>query len=281
METYLFEVLHLMLRYFHLVAGMAWIGASFYLMWLDNNLKGPSQWNRGKDVPKDVGILDGGGLYATTKHAHANEPEKMSKSLDWFRWNVHATWLTGGALLILLYYVGADTHLLDPDKSSIGIFTALCISLGSLVLGWFIYDSLCRSSLINHGRLFVVIIIGCFAICSFLLDQFLQNRAAYIHMGALIGACMAGNVFYKILPCQRYLINELAAGRIPAPGPGIVARIYATHNHYAAFPMIFIMIGSHFPFIFDHDHGWLALIALFVIGIRIRHYFILGHRGTR
>ena len=277
MESYIFEVLHLVLRYFHVVAGIAWIGASFYFVWLDNNLESPPQWKRDKGIKGDLWAVHGGGFYEVAKYA--NGPETMPKNLHWFKWEAYTTWLTGFLLLSLLYYVGADAYLLDANKSDLSSFTAIAGSVSSLLVGWLVYDGLCRSRLVEHSRWFALAMVALIGLWSYVLDQFIQDRAAYIHVGAAIGTCMAGNVFFNIIPGQRYMVAEVAKGNIPDAAPGIRAKQRSTHNNYATLPLLFIMISNHFAFTYGHNHGWLVLVAFFVIGMWMRHYFNLKHRG--
>lgn len=279
MEAYIIEVLHLILRYFHVVAGIAWIGASFYFVWLDNNLQEPPEWKKEKGIKGDLWAIHGGGFYEVAKYA--NGPEKMPATLHWFKWEAYTTWITGFLLLSLLYYVGADAYLLDSNKSDLDAATAIAGSMSTLVVGWFVYDFLCKSPLINNGRLFAIVMVALIALLSYVLDQFIQDRAAYIHVGAVIGTCMAGNVFFNIMPGQRYLVNEIAEGRLPDPGPGLVAKQRSTHNNYATLPLLFIMVSNHFALTYSHDYGWLVLVALFVIGMWMRHYFNLKNRGIK
>ena len=277
MEAYIFEVLHLILRYFHVIAGIAWIGASFYFVWLDNNLQEPPQWKKDKGIRGDLWAIHGGGFYEVAKYA--NGPEAMPKNLHWFKWEAYTTFITGFLLLSLLYYVGADAYLMDANKSDIGKTAAIAGSIASLIIGWFVYDGLCRTPLVNNGRAFAVVMVGLITAWAYVLDQFLQDRAAYIHVGAVIGTCMAGNVFRSIMPGQRYMVAEIAAGRIPDSGPGLTAKLRSTHNNYATLPVVFIMLSNHFAFTYGHDYGWLVLAALFVVGMWIRHYFNLKHQG--
>lgn len=277
MSSYFFEVLHLILRYFHVIAGIAWIGASFYFIWLDNNLQDPPQWKKDKGIKGDLWAVHGGGFYEVAKYRLG--PEAMPTTLHWFKWEAYTTWITGALLLTLLYYVGADVYLLDASKSSISTATAIALSIGSIVLGWALYEMLCRTPLVENGRLFTLVCIAFLALWTWGLDTFLADRAAYIHVGALIGTCMAANVFTTIIPGQRYMVAEIAAGRVPDSTPGLKGKQRSVHNNYATLPIIFIMLSNHFPFTYAHSYGWLVLVALFISGMWIRHYFNLKHQG--
>lgn len=277
MSSYFFEVVHLILRYFHVIAGIAWIGASFYFIWLDNNLQEPPQWKKDKGIKGDLWAVHGGGFYEVAKYKLG--PEAMPTTLHWFKWEAYTTWITGALLLTLLYYVGADAYLLDASKSSISVAAAISLSIGSIVLGFLIYEGLCRTPLVENGRLFAVISIGLLALWTWGLDTFLADRAAYIHVGALIGTCMAANVFTTIIPGQRYMVKEIAEGRVPDSTPGLKGKQRSVHNNYATLPVIFIMLSNHFPFTYAHPYGWLVLVALFISGMWIRHYFNLKHQG--
>ena len=277
MSSYFFEVIHLILRYFHVIAGIAWIGASFYFIWLDNNLQEPPQWKKDKGIKGDLWAVHGGGFYEVAKYKLG--PEAMPTTLHWFKWEAYTTWITGALLLSLLYYVGADAYLLDASKSSMGATMAIAASVASIVIGFLVYEALCRSPLVENGRAFTVVTILLLAIWTWGLDLFLADRAAYIHVGALIGTCMAANVFTTIIPGQRYMVNEIAEGRTPDAAPGLKGKQRSVHNNYATLPVIFIMLSNHFPFTYAHPYGWLVLVALFVTGMWIRHYFNLKHQG--
>lgn len=277
MEGYFFELAHLVLRYFHVVAGIAWIGASFYFIWLDNNLQTPPKWKKDKGIRGDLWAIHGGGFYEVAKYQ--NGPEQMPATLHWFKWEAYTTWLTGMGLFSLLYYVGADAYLLDSNKNGLDQISAIALSLAIIALGYGIYRALCRSAIVENGRLFALVAIGLLALFSYGLDQLFTDRAVYIHLGAIVGTCMAGNVYHVIMPSQRYMVAEIAAGRIPDSGPGLKAKQCSVHNNYATLPVIFIMLSNHFAYTYSHDFGWLILIALFVIGMWIRHFFNLKHQG--
>ena len=277
MENYLFELAHLVLRYFHVIAGIAWIGASFYFAWLDNNLQTPPQWKIDKGIKGDLWAVHGGGFYEVAKYQ--NGPEQMPHTLHWFKWEAYTTWITGILLFSLLYYVGADVYLIDNSKSELSKFAAIGASLGFIGLGYGVYRLLCKTSLVENGKVFIAVVIGLLALWTFGVDQLFSDRAVYIHVGALIGTCMVGNVYHIIMPGQRYMVSEVEAGRIPDSAPGLKAKLCSIHNNYATLPVVFIMLSNHFPYTYSHNFGWLILIALFGIGMWIRHYFNLKHQG--
>ncbi|MEM5511716.1 urate hydroxylase PuuD [Pseudoalteromonas sp. AS84] len=278
MENYLFELAHLVLRYFHVIAGIAWIGASFYFAWLDNNLQTPPQWKQDKGIKGDLWAVHGGGFYEVAKYQ--NGPEKMPHTLHWFKWEAYTTWITGILLFSLLYYVGADVYLIDNSKSELSKFAAIGASLGFIGLGYGVYRLLCKTPLVENGKAFIAVVIGILALWTYGVDQLFSDRAVYIHVGALIGTCMVGNVYHIIMPGQRYMVSEVEAGRIPESLPGLKAKLCSIHNNYATLPVVFIMLSNHFPYTYSHSFGWLILIALFGIGMWIRHYFNLKHQGV-
>ncbi len=278
MENYLFELAHLVFRYFHVVAGIAWIGASFYFVWLDNNLQTPPQWKQDKGIKGDLWAIHGGGFYEVAKYQ--NGPEQMPSTLHWFKWEAYTTWISGALLFTLLYYVGADVYLLDASKSELSKFAAIGASLGFIGLGYGVYRLLCKSPLVENGKAFIAIGVGFLALWTYGVDQLFSDRAVYIHVGALIGTCMAGNVYHIIMPAQRYMVSEVEAGRIPDSAPGLKAKQWSVHNNYATLPVIFIMLSNHFSYTYSHEFGWLVLIGFFIIGMWIRHFFNLKHQGV-
>jgi uncharacterized membrane protein len=278
MENYLFELAHLVFRYFHVVAGIAWIGASFYFVWLDNNLQTPPQWKQDKGIKGDLWAIHGGGFYEVAKYQ--NGPEQMPSTLHWFKWEAYTTWISGALLFTLLYYVGADVYLLDASKSELSKFAAIGASLGFIGLGYGVYRLLCKSPLVENGKAFIALGVGFLALWTYGVDQLFSDRAVYIHVGALIGTCMAGNVYHIIMPAQRYMVSEVEAGRIPDSAPGLKAKQCSVHNNYATLPVIFIMLSNHFSYTYSHEFGWLVLIGFFIIGMWIRHFFNLKHQGV-
>lgn len=276
MENYLIEVAHLVLRYFHVIAGIAWIGASFYFAWLDNSLQTPPKEKADKGISGDLWAIHGGGFYEVAKYK--NGPEHMPTTLHWFKWEAYTTWITGALLFSLLYYLGADVNLLDGSKSELSKLGAIATSLGSIAVGYIIYRVLCNSPLVKNGLLFAATMVLLLALWAWGFDQLFADKAVYIHIGALMGTCMSGNVYHIIMPGQRYLVKEVEAGRVPDPAVGLKAKLCSIHNNYATLPIIFIMLSNHFSHTYTHQYGWLVLTALIVIGMWIRHYFNLKHR---
>ncbi len=267
------EWLNLAIRWLHITAGIAWIGSSFYFVWLDNHLKKP----REGDASGELWSVHGGGFYHNQKYQVA--PAKMPDDLHWFKWEAYFTWISGFSLLVLVYYVGAESFLLDPAKADLGAGGGIAVGLGSLVLGWLIYDGLCRSPV---GRSNIALGIFWFAIlvyAAMLLNNLLSARAAYMHIGAIIGTAMVANVFFIIIPNQRKVVADLVAGRTPDPSLGAAAKQRSLHNNYMTLPVLFIMISPHYPMTYGADRPWLVLAMLGLTGVAVRHVFNLRGRG--
>ncbi|MCU4676033.1 urate hydroxylase PuuD [Catenovulum sp. 2E275] len=277
METYLFEVGHLLFRYFHIVAGIAWIGASFYFVWLDNNLTTPPQWKKDKGIEGDLWAIHAGGIYEVAKYKAG--PEKMPPHLHWFKWEAYSTWISGALLLSLLYYVGADVYLIDPSKAALEQMSAIALSIGCIGFGYLFYRLICKTPLLNNGLAFAAVALSFLTAWTWGIDHFFSDRAVYIHVGALIGTCMAGNVFNVIVPSQKQMVKAISEGKQPDPQFGLIAKQVSIHNNYATLPILFIMLSNHFAFTYAHQFGWLILIALFIVGMWIRHFFNLKNRG--
>ncbi|HED14112.1 MAG TPA: hypothetical protein ENI62_10765 [Gammaproteobacteria bacterium] len=277
MESYILDWFNLLLRFLHVITGIAWIGASFYFIWLDNSLQTPPEWKQKKGIYGDLWAIHGGGFYEVAKYRNA--PEQLPVTLHWFKWEAYATWITGFILLSLIYYLGADTYLIDPEKADLKQWQAIAIGIAVLAAGWFIYDLACRSPLAEHGLLFGLIMLLIIALTAWGLSQLFTDRAVYIHIGALIGTAMAANVYFTIIPAQRELVRAMEAGDVPDPMWGIRAKLRSTHNNYATLPVIFIMTSNHYPMTYSHPYGWLVLVALVAIGAWARHFFNLRHKG--
>jgi uncharacterized membrane protein len=279
MEPYINEWLNLIIRFAHLITGIAWIGASFYFVWLDNHLESPPQWKTDKGIGGDLWAIHGGGFYEVAKYKLA--PEKMPTTLHWFKWEAYTTWITGFLLLSLMFYVGAESYLIDKRVADLTQLEAILLGLGSIVVGVGSYEVLVRTKLRNHGMILGVILIIIATLLSYGLTQIFSARGAYMHMGAIIGTIMAGNVFFGIMPSQRALVKAVEEGKAPEAKFGLNAKLRSTHNTYITLPVLFIMISNHYPMTFNHHANWLVLMAIVLITAAIRQYFVLRHFGKQ
>ena len=279
MEAYFFDWLQLIFRWLHLITGIAWIGASFYFVWLDNSLEEPPQWKKDKGIKGDLWSIHGGGIYEVAKYELA--PEKMPATLHWFKWEAYTSWLTGMVLLIVIFYLGADSYLIDKRVADLTQFEAVGLGLGFLVSGWVIYELLCKSPLAKNGFVLGGVLIAIAVVFSYALTHLFSGRGAYIHMGAVIGTIMVGNVFRVIMPSQRALVAAIEKGEQPDPAWGIKAKLHSTHNNYLTLPLLFIMISNHYPMTYSHEYSWLVLLAIIAITAFARHYFNLEHKGIK
>ena len=268
----------LFVRWFHVVAGVAWIGASFYFIWLDNNLRTPPKWKQDKGIKGDLWAIHGGGFYEVAKYAYG--PEKMPETLHWFKWEAYTTWLSGFALLIIVYYFGASAYLIDPSVNAMSPTTAISLGLGLIFGGLALYEFACRSPLAKYPLAFGIGLVALVCIVSYLSTQWFSGRGAYIHVGALIGTIMAGNVFFNIMPNQRKMVAAVADKKDIDPNWGASAKLRSVHNNYFTLPLLFIMISNHYPMTYQHSQNWLVLIAIMAAAAWIRHFFNLRHVGT-
>jgi uncharacterized membrane protein len=279
MDPYLNEWLNLIIRFAHVITGIAWIGASFYFVWLDNHLVNPPQWKKDKGIGGDLWAIHGGGFYEIAKYKLA--PEKMPKTLHWFKWEAYSTWITGFLLMTLMFYVGAETYLIDSRVADLTQMEAILYGLGSIAVGVGTYEILVRTKLRNHGLILGIILLVFATALSYGLTQIFSARGAYMHMGAIIGTIMAGNVFFGIMPSQRALVKAVEEGSAPNPAFGLNAKVRSTHNTYTTLPIIFIMISNHYPMTFNHSMNWLVLMAIVLITAAVRQYFVLRHFGKQ
>ncbi|WP_334039466.1 urate hydroxylase PuuD [Alteromonas macleodii] len=268
----------LFVRWFHVVAGVAWIGASFYFIWLDNNLRTPPKWKQDKGIKGDLWAIHGGGFYEVAKYAYG--PEKMPETLHWFKWEAYTTWLSGFALLVIVYYFGASAYLIDPSVNAMSPTTAISLGLGLIFGGLALYEFACRSPLAKYPLAFGIGLVALVCIVSYLSTQWFSGRGAYIHVGALIGTIMAGNVFFNIMPNQRKMVAAVADKKDIDPNWGASAKLRSVHNNYFTLPLLFIMISNHYPMTYQHPQNWLVLIAIMAAAAWIRHFFNLRHVGT-
>ena len=275
MTPYIIEWINLILRFTHVVTGIAWIGASFYFMWLDNHLQTPPQWKQDKGIKGDLWSIHGGGFYEVAKYKHG--PEQMPEILHWFKWEAYSTWLSGFLLLCVMYYLGAETYLIDPQVAELSQTQAIAIGLLTIFGGLFVYELLCKSKLGQYPIVLSVLLILLVTLLAYGLSQLFSARGMYIHIGALIGTIMAANVFLVIMPSQRALVSAVTEGTTPDPSWGAKAKLRSTHNTYTVLPLLFIMISNHYPMTYNHQYGWLVLVCLFIITALVRWYFVLKH----
>jgi uncharacterized membrane protein len=275
MDPYLRDVLDVCLRLLHVVAGIAWIGASFYFIRLDLGLRPPR--DPGPGVTGEYWGVHGGGFYHSQKHTLP--PEPMPEPLHWFKWEAYTTWLSGFALLVVLYYSDAGARLIDPSVADLEPWQAVAISAGGLLLGWLVYDVLCR--LVRDDRLLAVGVAALVVGSAFAAGQLFAPRASYLQVGAMLGTIMAANVFRVIIPAHRELIRAKEEGRPPDPAPGLEAKRRSVHNNYLTLPVVFAMLAGHFPLTYGSGHAWLVLIGVMALLAFLRHFFNLWHRGVR
>ncbi len=267
MDAHLTEWLNLGIRWIHMIVGIAWIGASFYFVWLENNL---NRSNPREGLSGDLWAIHGGGIYHLEKYKLA--PPQMPENLHWFKWEAYTTWLSGVALLLVVYYLNPSLYLIAPG-SDLAPATAVAIGFGSLIVGWFVYDLLCDSPLgktpaLLGLALFVLVIAACWG-----YSQIFSGRAAYIHTGALMGTIMVGNVFRIIMPAQRALVAAIEQNRTPDPVLPAKGLLRSRHNNYFTLPVLFIMISNHFPSTYGSQYNWLILAGLAALSVLVRHFF--------
>ena len=277
MSPYLTDWLDLLLRWLHVIAGIMWIGTSFYFVALDSHLRAP---RRSEDRAEGIGgeswEIHGGGFYRVQKFRVA--PPTLPEPLHWYKWEAYTTWLSGFALLVVLYYLDADTYLIDRSVADLSESAAVGISIALLAVAWFVYDGLCRL-LGSRELLLAAAVVGLLAVAAWGISEVFSARALPIQLGAMLGTIMVANVFFVIIPAHWQLIRAKEAGREPDPVHGIRGKQRSVHNNYFTLPVVLAMIGPHFPFLYARDDGWLVLLVLMLIGAWVRHYFNLRHRG--
>jgi len=273
------EWMNLLVRWLHIITGIAWIGASFYFVWLDNSLRPPAPGGElaNKGVSGELWAVHGGGFYNPQKYMVA--PAELPAELHWFKWEAYSTWLSGFALLTIVYYFNAQAMMVDRSVADLSSWQAIGIGLGSLVVAWVFYDLLCRSKLGKHDLAFGAVIFAFLVGATWVLTQLLSGRAAYIHIGAMIGTIMVANVAMVIIPGQRKMVNAMRAGQKPDPVYGIRGKQRSVHNNYFTLPVLFIMISNHFAMTYHHPHAWAVLGMIMLAGVFIRHFFNLRHKG--
>ena len=279
MEAYVLDWLNLLVRWLHLIAGIAWIGASFYFVMLDTSLVPPARPEDAKrGVLGELWAVHGGGFYVSQKFPTGPKGEPLSENLHWSKWEAYTTWLSGMGLLALIYWLGAGTYLIDPGVMPLSTTAAIAISVGALAAGWLVYDALCRALEGREGLLAAALFAFVMG-SAWALFHLFSARAAYLHVGAMIGTMMVANVFFHIIPGQKRMVADIRAGREPDARPGIVGKQRSVHNTYFTLPVLFVMISNHYPMTYGHPQGWLVLGAIMLAGVLIRQFFVLRHRG--
>jgi len=277
MEAHLNEWISLVIRWAHFITGVAWIGASFYFNWLENHLE---RMHKGEGIAGDLWAVHGGGFYFLQKYKLA--PPRMPETLHWFKYEAYATWLTGVALLSVVYYGNTRVYMIDPAVAELSTFSAIAIGVGSMIVSWFVYDIACKSPLAKNTPVLALLVVAWFILLSWGLSELLSGRAAFIHVGAAIGTIMAANVFRVIIPAQKDMVAAVVAHRQPAAIKGENALQRSRHNNYFTLPVLFIMISIHYPGTFGHPWNWLVLAGISIVGVGIRHYFNVRHlRGPK
>jgi len=271
------EWTELILRWFHVIAGIAWIGSSFYFIALDLSLK------QNKNLPDkshgEAWQVHGGGFYHLVKYLVA--PSKMPSELTWFKWEAYATWVSGFALLALIYYAGAELYMIDIVKYDLEKYEAVIISLLGIVFGWVIYDIVCRLSLKTNVYVLISSIFILITVMSWAYSEIFSYRGAFMQIGTVLGTIMVANVLMIIIPGQKKVVASLLANETPNPIHGAIAKQRSLHNNYLTLPVIFIMISNHYPLIYATKYSWIIISIILIIGALIRHFFNIKHTGAK
>ena len=260
-------------RWLHVITAMAWIGASFFFIALDLGLKKAAHAPAG--VSGEEWQVHGGGFYHIQKYMVA--PEHMPEHLIWHKWQSYFTWISGAALLMIVYWVGGELYLLDPTKAELALWQGILISAGSLTIGWLAYDALCKSPLGEQPTVLMLLLFAILLAMAWGYDQIFTGRAALLHLGAFTATIMTGNVFFIIMPNQRIVVADLKAGRTPDAKYGKIAKLRSTHNNYLTLPVIFLMLSNHYPLAFGTEYAWIIASLMFLTGVTIRHYINTLH----
>lgn len=275
MEALLTDWVSLLIRWLHIITGIAWIGSSFYFIWLDLTLRRP------EGLPDGVGgenwSVHGGGFYHAQKYLVA--PAHMPAELHWFKWESYMTWISGFALLAVVYYWSAESYLIDRSVLALEPWQAIGLSVLSLLVGWIVYDLLCRSALRDNQTAMFAVLFAFIVFSAWVYGQLFSGRAAMLHVGAMVATMMTANVFRVIIPNQKIVVADLVAGRTPDPALGKAAKLRSTHNNYLTLPVLFLMISNHYPMTFGHQYNWLMVALVLAIGAVVREFFNVRNAG--
>jgi uncharacterized membrane protein len=278
MEAYAVDWLQLILRWVHLITGIAWIGASFYFVWLDNSLEPPQDpADTDKGVGGELWAVHGGGFYVVRKFRVA--PEALPSTLHWFKWEAYWTWISGFALLFVMYYLNAQVYLFDRSLVGLTSLQAIGISVVLIVVGWLFYDQLCKRLGFERETWIAGAMIVFVTFAAWGLSHLFSGRGLYIQIGAMLGTIMVANVAHVIIPSQRKLVEAKRQGIAPDPTDGLRGKQRSVHNNYFTLPVLFVMISNHYPMTYGHPQGWLVLIAILLLAAYVRHFFNLRHQG--
>ena len=275
MEIIIQDWLSLLLRWLHIITAIAWIGGSLFFIWLDLSLRRRDGMDKG--VQGETWMVHGGGFYHAQKWLVA--PKDMPKELHWFKYESYFTWLSGFALMAVIYYWGAETFLIDRSVMDMGTTMAVGLSLAGLAAGWVVYDLLCRSPLGKNTGTLAVSVFVLLVIAAWGYGQVFSARAAFVHVGAMIGTIMTANVFFIIIPNQKIVVADLTAGKAPDPSLGKQAKQRSVHNNYLTLPVLFMMMSNHYPFTYSAEPNWLVAALVIILGGVIRDYFNASHAG--
>ena len=268
---------NLLFRWLHVIAAMAWIGASFYFIALDNHLEPPRDpVDAKRGVGGEAWEIHGGGFYRVEKFRLA--PERLPETLHWFKWEAYTTWLSGFALFIAVYYSHASSYMIDPTVAALKPWEAIAISVAGLVIAWLFYDGLCRAFANDEGVL-ALLVFAFVCASAFGSYRLFAERAAFLQTGAMIGTMMVGNVFFVIIPNHWKLVRAKERGEAPDPRWNREGKTRSVHNNYFTLPVLLAMLSNHFNVLYGHKQGWIAFVALMAVGALVRHYFNLRHRG--
>ncbi len=260
-------------RWLHVITAIAWIGSSFYFIALDLGLKKTPNLPVG--AHGEEWQVHGGGFYHVQKYLVA--PEAMPEHLTWFKWESYSTWLSGAALLMIVYWAGGELYLIDQSKADLSLLQGIAISALSLSIGWIVYDFLCKSPLGEKPTVLMVLLFCLLVVMGWGYNQIFTGRAMMLHLGAFTATIMTANVFFIIMPNQRIVVKDLQAGRTPDSKYGKIAKLRSTHNNYLTLPVVFLMLSNHNPLAFATQYNWLIAALVFLMGVTIRHFFNTMH----
>lgn len=275
MDPYVIDWLNLLARWAHMIAGIAWIGTSFYFVALDFSLQKPDGLPSG--VSGEAWEVHGGGFYNVSKYLSA--PPSLPEGLIWFKWEAYLTWVTGFLLLCLQYYVNASAYLIDPAIMALAPWQAIVISVGSLLAGWAIYDLLCRQLAVRRPQLLAGLVFALILVAAYGYTHVFSGRGAFIHVGIFVGTLMAANVFMVIIPNQRKITRALMRGEQPDPSFGATGKQRSLHNTYLTLPVLVMMISNHYAMLTDHPQAWLLAGLIIVGGVALRHFLVRHEVG--